>query len=124
MQIKKCPTGLLTENSLVEIYSQIFSCGDCTIFAKHLFAAMIQQNRICRSAACISTNSSPSPLSELNIKTSLNFRDFLIVLSVLSRGSIDERIHFLFNFYDLNRDGKISTDVFTNLFSFSLLNVY
>ena len=37
--------------------------------------------------------------------------EFLITLSQIMRGSIDEKIQWLFNFYDVNKDGKITNDV-------------
>jgi Ca2+-binding EF-hand superfamily protein len=40
----------------------------------------------------------------------INFQQFLITLSTIMRGTLDEKIKWLFNFYDLNKDGKISHD--------------
>ncbi len=37
--------------------------------------------------------------------------EFIITLSAIMRGSIDEKIQWLFNFYDINKDGKITHDV-------------
>lgn len=37
-------------------------------------------------------------------------KDFLLGLSILSRGSIDEKLRWIFNLYDLNHDGKITKD--------------
>ena len=31
-------------------------------------------------------------------------------LSILSRGSMDEKLRWIFNLYDLNRDGKVTKD--------------
>jgi Ca2+-binding EF-hand superfamily protein len=31
-------------------------------------------------------------------------------LSILSRGTIDEKLRWIFNLYDLNRDGKVTKD--------------
>jgi Ca2+-binding EF-hand superfamily protein len=33
-------------------------------------------------------------------------------LSVLLRGSIDEKLRWIFNLYDINRDGKVTIDEF------------
>ena len=84
-----CPNGVLTESALVKIYSQIFSCGDCTSYAKHLFSAILQQNK----------------------KEEIYFCDFLLSLSCIRKGTMEERIRWLFNFYDTNKDGKISSIV-------------
>jgi hypothetical protein len=102
----------LTEKNLNEIYSAIFSCGDTSIFAKHLFAAMIRQHPNRMSSVCFI---GPA----LNDTAEINFRDFLITLSSIMRGSIDDKIKWLFNFYDINRDGKITTDVGNHDFFFN-----
>ena len=99
----KCPDGILTEKNLNEIYSQIFSCGDTSILAKHLFSAMIHQNSRMSNVFFI------APLGSM--VTELNFRDFLVTLSSIMRGTIDDKIKWLFNFYDINRDGRITPDV-------------
>jgi Ca2+-binding EF-hand superfamily protein len=88
---------MLTEQILVEIYSQFFSCGDCKLYAKHLFSALLQNTNKYRD----STNSNEH----------INFQDFIINLSITVRGSLDERIRWLFTFYDLNRNGKITREV-------------
>lgn len=31
-------------------------------------------------------------------------------LSILSRGTMDEKLRWIFNLYDLNRDGKVTKD--------------
>ncbi len=80
---------MLTERGLVRIYSQIFSCGDCTSYAKHLFSAIKLQNN----------------------HDEIYFHDFLLSLSAIMKGSQDDRIKWLFNFYDVNKDGKISREV-------------
>lgn len=36
------------------------------------------------------------------------FQDFLNILSKVSRGSVDEKLQWVFNLYDLNGDGLIS----------------
>jgi Ca2+-binding EF-hand superfamily protein len=101
---KKCPNGILTEKSLAEIYSQIFSCGDTAVLSKHLFSAMNFQNQNRFSTVVLFSR----PLSSEN---ELNFKVFLITLSSIMRGTIDEKIKWLFNFYDLNKDGRITPDV-------------
>ncbi len=84
---------MLTERGLVRIYSQIFSCGDCNSYAKHLFSAIKLQNN----------------------HDEIYFHDFLLSLSAIMKGSQDDRIKWLFSFYDVNKDGKISRDV--NIYS-------
>ncbi len=42
----------------------------------------------------------------------MNFEDFLNGLSILLRGSLDEKLRWIFHLYDINRDGKITIDEF------------
>jgi len=95
---KKCPNGFLTENCLIEIYSHLFVNGDCSEFAKHLFSALNHLNNF---------SSFPSACNNKEI----DFQDYLIALSTLMRGNFDEKIKWLFSFYDFKQDGKISVDV-------------
>jgi len=70
-----------------EIYSQFFPHGDCTKYAHYVFATLDQSST-----------------------GTVNFEDFLSSLSILSRGSMDEKLRWIFNLYDINRDGKITID--------------
>lgn len=38
------------------------------------------------------------------------FQDFVIGLSVLTRGTIEERLRWIFTLYDINGDGVITKD--------------
>ncbi|CAF0741767.1 unnamed protein product [Brachionus calyciflorus] len=93
----RCPNGILTEKGLAEIYSHLFSCGDTQLFSKHLFSAMSQQ-------VLSSTN------KNYRYKNEINFKEFLMVLSDIMRGSLEDRIKWLFYFYDINKDGRITID--------------
>lgn len=95
---QKCPSGILTEKNLKEIYSYYFPCGDCTIFAKHLFSALAQHNTI------------KSNSIEKEKPTEINFKEFILTLSTVMRGTVEEKIKWMFHFYDINRDGVISRD--------------
>lgn len=43
-------------------------------------------------------------------KQEITFTDFVIGLSVLTRGSIDEQLRWIFTLYDINSDGIITLD--------------
>ncbi|KAB0802646.1 hypothetical protein PPYR_04832, partial [Photinus pyralis] len=45
----------------------------------------------------------------------ISFENFVQSLSVLSRGSLDEKIRWAFNLYDINRDGCITRDEMTDI---------
>ena len=38
----------------------------------------------------------------------ISFQEFMTTLSVASRGSIDEKLHWTFKMYDINGNGTIS----------------
>lgn len=96
----KCPDGILTERGLSQIYSQLFPCGSTQIYARHLFSAMEQQVNYCLSF---------QGFRRAHI-TEINFKEFLMALSSLVRGSLDDRIRWLWGFYDINKDGRITHD--------------
>lgn len=51
---------------------------------------------------------------------SFSFQDFLNILSKVSRGSVEEKLQWVFGLYDLNGDGLITktemTDVVTSIY--------
>ena len=44
---------------------------------------------------------------------SVTFEEYLVVMSMLSRGSLDEKLQWVFNLYDSNGDGQLTTDKLT-----------
>uniref|UniRef100_A0A8D9AKQ4 Kv channel-interacting protein 1 n=1 Tax=Cacopsylla melanoneura TaxID=428564 RepID=A0A8D9AKQ4_9HEMI len=56
----------------------------------------------------------------------LNFEDFVKGLSVLCRGSMDEKLRWIFTLYDINGDGVLSRDDLFNIVSsvYELMGVY
>lgn len=45
-----------------------------------------------------------------NSDGTVNFEDFLVGLSILLRGTIDEKLRWIFSLYDINKDGKVTRD--------------
>lgn len=84
---QECPSGIVNEQMFKEIYAQFFPQGDCSNYAHFVFTTI-----------------------DANSTGSINFEDFLIGLSVLSRGTLDEKLRWIFNLYDINRDGKVTKD--------------
>lgn len=50
-------------------------------------------------------------------KQEITFTDFVIGLSVLTRGSLDEQLKWIFTLYDLNGDGQITRDELAKIVS-------
>lgn len=103
---QKCPRGVLNEKALAEVYSQYFGCGDCSTFAKHLYSALVFQHYSSHFAFVLQNTSKSRKPQGLEI----NFQQFLISLSVILKGSVEEKIRWIFSLYDLKKDGKITPD--------------
>ncbi|OBS69502.1 hypothetical protein A6R68_01939 [Neotoma lepida] len=84
----ECPSGIVNEENFKQIYSQFFPQGDSSTYATFLFNAF-----------------------DTNHDGSVSFEDFVAGLSVILRGTIDDRLNWAFNLYDLNKDGCITKEV-------------
>ena len=65
---------------------------DATIFAKQIFQMMDQ-----------------------DLDGNVSFEEFLVVMSILSRGSLDEKLQWVFNLYDLNGDGFLTVETMSEI---------
>nr|CAD7589522.1 unnamed protein product [Timema genevievae] len=91
----ECPTGVVKEDTFKGIYSQFFPKGANTSqYAHYVFNTLDQDH------------------SGL-----LSFEDFVQGLSVLSRGSLDEKLRWTFSLYDINGDGCITKEEMTDIVS-------
>ncbi|ELK32254.1 Calsenilin [Myotis davidii] len=82
----ECPSGLVDEDTFKLIYAQFFPQGDATTYAHFLFNAFDADGN---GAIC--------------------FEDFVVGLSILLRGTVQEKLKWAFNLYDINKDGYITT---------------
>ncbi|KAF6103859.1 potassium voltage-gated channel interacting protein 3 [Phyllostomus discolor] len=83
----ECPSGLVDEDTFKLIYAQFFPQGDATTYAHFLFNAFDADGN---GAIC--------------------FEDFVVGLSVLLRGTVQEKLKWAFNLYDINKDGYITKE--------------
>ncbi|XP_062376143.1 Kv channel-interacting protein 2-like isoform X1 [Sardina pilchardus] len=83
----ECPSGVVNEETFKHIYSQFFPQGDSSTYAHFLFEAF-----------------------DTNKNGSVSFEDFVAGLSIILRGSINDRLNWAFNLYDLNKDGCITKE--------------
>uniref|UniRef100_F7H166 Potassium voltage-gated channel interacting protein 2 n=1 Tax=Callithrix jacchus TaxID=9483 RepID=F7H166_CALJA len=83
----ECPSGIVNEENFKQIYSQFFPQGDSSTYATFLFNAF-----------------------DTNHDGSVSFEDFVAGLSVILRGTVDDRLNWAFNLYDLNKDGCITKE--------------
>ena len=84
---QECPSGISDEETFREVYQKIFPLGDSSKYAGLVFRS-IDQNKT----------------------GTVTFGQFLDFLSLLSKGSLEEKILWTFTFYDVNRDGFISQE--------------
>ncbi|XP_037638371.1 Kv channel-interacting protein 2 isoform X5 [Sebastes umbrosus] len=84
---QECPCGVVNEENFKTIYSQFFPQGDSSMYAHFLFEAF-----------------------DTNKNGSVSFEDFVFGLSIILRGTINDRLNWAFNLYDLNKDGCITKE--------------
>ncbi|KAG7322686.1 hypothetical protein KOW79_014032 [Hemibagrus wyckioides] len=88
----ECPSGVVNEETFKHIYAQFFPHGDASTYAHYLFNAFDTMNN-----------------------GSIKFEDFVMGLSILLRGSVQEKLEWTFHLYDINRDGFINKEEMTEI---------
>lgn len=89
----ECPTGVLTEERFHNIFSSFFP-----------WAEEPYQN-------CVGTYSHyVFSLMDINESGRITFKEFLSTLSILERGSLEEKMDWISKLYDLDGDGVISNE--------------
>ncbi|UJR31684.1 hypothetical protein I4U23_019165 [Adineta vaga] len=87
-----CPGGNVSEERLREIYLQLFPQGNSLKYT-HLLFSIIDRNH----------------------KGTFTFDDYILTLSVLCRGTIDEKLRWIFRLYDFNGDGQLTRENITEV---------
>ena len=81
---QECPNGIIDKETFKDVYGKIFPLGDSTKYSQRVFDSIDRD------------------------KTGgITFGDFMEFLSVLTKGSVNEKLQWSFQFYDINQDGMI-----------------
>ncbi|KAF3841364.1 hypothetical protein F7725_007226, partial [Dissostichus mawsoni] len=88
----ECPSGVVNEETFKHIYAQFFPHGDVSMYAHYLFNAFDTTNN-----------------------GSIKFKDFVMGLSILLRGTLREKLEWTFHLYDINKDGYINREEMTEI---------
>src|SRR5689334_3491975 len=83
--MQECPSGLFSREMFRLLFKQFFPFGDSTRFSDYVFSAMDRNNT-----------------------GSIEFHEFLSILSVMTRGRIEDKLELAFHLYDIDGDGFIA----------------
>lgn len=90
---QECPSGMVKEEKFKGIYAQFFPRGaETSQYAHYVFNTFDQEHT-----------------------GAITFTDFVIGLSVLARGTLQEKLRWAFSLYDINGDGYITKDEMTRI---------
>jgi Ca2+-binding EF-hand superfamily protein len=84
---QECPNGIIDEDRFKEVYENIFPLGDASKYAHLVFQSIDREDT-----------------------GGITFGDFMEFLSVISKGSTEEKILWSFHFYDADGDGCINKE--------------
>ncbi|KAI6176684.1 Kv channel-interacting protein 2-like [Aphelenchoides bicaudatus] len=79
-----CPSGIIHKDTFREIYSQFFPHGNCSSYSSMIFKTL-----------------------DRDFNNSINFEDFIVCLSIITRGSNTEKLDWIFTLYDVRNRGFI-----------------
>ncbi|XP_013782821.2 Kv channel-interacting protein 4-like, partial [Limulus polyphemus] len=92
---QECPSGMVKEEAFKGIYAQFFPReSDTSQYAHYVFNTFDQDH-----------------------SGSITFNDLVAGLSILSRGTVQEKLRWVFNLYDINGDGYITKDELSRIIS-------
>lgn len=84
---QECPTGVVKEDTFKDIYAHFFPQGDSSTYAHFVFNVFDQDR-----------------------DGTVSFEEFVTGLSVLARGTVQEKLLWAFSLYDTDGDGVITHD--------------
>lgn len=85
--LRDCPSGQLSEEEFVKVFKQFFPFGDPNDYCRQLFQVF-----------------------DVDGSKYIDFKEFIIALSITSRGTDDQKLNWSFRLYDARKTGKVSYD--------------
>jgi Ca2+-binding EF-hand superfamily protein len=85
--LRDCPSGQLSEEEFVKVFKQFFPFGDPNDYCRQLFQVF-----------------------DVDGSKYIDFKEFIIALSITSRGTDDQKLNWSFRLYDCKKSGKVSYD--------------
>ncbi|RKP32143.1 EF-hand [Metschnikowia bicuspidata] len=82
--LRDCPSGHLSEEEFAKVFKQFFPFGDPSDYCQYIFRVFDPDN-----------------------SKYVDFKEFIVALSLTARGDILQKLDFTFKLYDLDGDGKV-----------------
>ncbi|XP_032850092.2 Kv channel-interacting protein 2 isoform X4 [Tyto alba] len=117
----ECPSGIVNEENFKQIYSQFFPQGGECPSPCPAWVPLWGGGGVgwCHTAPPHTVRLPPDSSTyatflfnafDTDHDGSVSFEDFVSGLSIILRGTIDDRLNWAFNLYDLNKDGCITKE--------------
>ena len=110
LPFKECPNGAVTERDFQSIYAHFFPHGSCQSYSRSLFRLLDRRKRMYFTFEVKRTITK-------KFCTVVLFEDYIQTLSILVRGSVREKLQWIFRFYDVDDNGKLTKQVWEIAFS-------
>lgn len=82
---KDFPTGYMTKDQFTKVYKDYYKTGESERFSEHVFRAF-----------------------DDNGDGKIDFREFICSLSMTTTGTVDDKLRWAFNMYDVDGDGTVT----------------
>ncbi|XP_038148240.1 Kv channel-interacting protein 1b isoform X2 [Cyprinodon tularosa] len=115
----ECPSGVVNEETFKHIYAQFFPHGGKNLLFSVFCPAFNVLGALCIDIVVVADASMYAHYLFNAFDTtnngSIKFKDFVMGLSILLRGTLREKLEWTFHLYDINRDGYINREEMTEI---------